>query len=102
MSRISSDSVQVLHEPVTWLDVIPEALAGVPEGAVRVDLAPNLPPMDADRGLLERALANIVENAVRYAPGQTSWCRQRPAPVCRSGRMAVPLVSWSAELKDFE
>jgi two-component system sensor histidine kinase KdpD len=69
MSRISSDSVQVLHEPVTWLDVVPEALAGVPEGAVRVELAPNLPPIDADRGLLERALANIVENAVKYAPG---------------------------------
>lgn len=69
MSRISSDSVQVLHEPVTWLDVVPEALAGVPDGAVRVEIAPNLPPMDADRGLLERALANIVENAVKYAPG---------------------------------
>lgn len=69
MSRISSDSVQVLHEPVTWLDVIPEALAGVPDRAVRVEIAPNLPPVDADRGLLERALANIVENAVKYAPG---------------------------------
>lgn len=69
MSRISSDSVQVLHEPVTWLEVIPEALAGVPRGAVRVDLAPNLPPVDADRGLLERVVANIVENAVKYAAG---------------------------------
>lgn len=37
MSRISSDSVQVLHEPVAWLDVVPEALAGVPDGVVRVD-----------------------------------------------------------------
>lgn len=69
MSRISSESVNVLHEPVTWLEVVPEALAGVPDGAVRVALAPNLPPVDADRGLLERALANIVENAVKYAPG---------------------------------
>ncbi|MFL4478427.1 DUF4118 domain-containing protein [Paeniglutamicibacter sp. ORCA_105] len=69
MSRLSSDSVQVLHEPVTWLEVVPEALAGVPDGAVRVELAPNLPPVDADRGLLERALANLVENAVKYASG---------------------------------
>lgn len=69
MSRISSDSVQVLHEPVAWLDVVPEALAGVPHGVVRVEIAPNLPPVDADRGLLERALANVVENAVKYAPG---------------------------------
>ncbi|WP_411734472.1 DUF4118 domain-containing protein [Paeniglutamicibacter sp.] len=69
MSRLSSDSVQVLHEPVTWLEVVPEGLAGVPVGAVRVELAPNLPPVDADRGLLERALANIVENAAKYASG---------------------------------
>lgn len=34
-----------------------------------MEIAPNLPPVDADRGLLERALANIVENAVKYAPG---------------------------------
>jgi two-component system sensor histidine kinase KdpD len=33
-----------------------------------VDLAPNLPALDGDRGLLVRALANVVENAVKYAP----------------------------------
>ncbi|MFJ3955994.1 DUF4118 domain-containing protein [Arthrobacter sp. NPDC090010] len=69
MSRISGDAVTVLHEPVSWLDVVPEALSGVPGGSVRVELTPNLPPVDADRGLLERALANVVENAVKHAPG---------------------------------
>lgn len=68
MSRISGDAVTVLHEPVSWLEVVPEALSGVSEGQVRVELAPNLPPVDADRGLLERALANLVENAVKHAP----------------------------------
>ena len=68
MSRISGDAVTVLHEPVSWLEVVPEALSGVGEGQVRVELAPNLPPVDADRGLLERALANLVENAVKHAP----------------------------------
>lgn len=69
MSRIESDAVSVLHEPVTWLEVVSEALVDLPRDAVRVDLAPNLPAVDGDRGLLERALANIVENAVKYAAG---------------------------------
>ena len=68
MSRIDSASVSVLHEPVTWLDVVSEVLSELPPDAVRVDLAPNLPALDGDRGLLVRALANVVENAVKYAP----------------------------------
>ena len=69
MSRIDSSAVSVLHEPVTWLDVVSEVLVELPPHAVRVDLAPNLPALDGDRGLLERALANIVGNAVKYAAG---------------------------------
>jgi len=69
MSRIDSEAVAVLHEPVTWLDVVSEVVRELPPNSVRVDLAPNLPALDGDRGLLERALANIVENAVKYAPG---------------------------------
>ncbi|WP_422934746.1 DUF4118 domain-containing protein [Sinomonas sp. P47F7] len=69
MSRIDSDALAVLHEPVTWLDVVSEVLAELPPEAVRIDLAPNLPAVDGDRGLLVRALANVVENAVKYAPG---------------------------------
>ncbi|AMM31591.1 Osmosensitive K+ channel signal transduction histidine kinase [Sinomonas atrocyanea] len=70
MSRLDSAAVSVLHEPVTWLDVVSEVLAELPPEAVRVDLAPNLPALDGDRGLLERALANVVGNAVKYAPGR--------------------------------
>ncbi|WP_415853491.1 DUF4118 domain-containing protein [Sinomonas sp. G460-2] len=68
MSRIDSEALSVLHEPVTWLDVVSEVVEQLPADSVRVDLAPNLPALDGDRGLLERALANIVENAVKYAP----------------------------------
>ncbi|GAB2738909.1 DUF4118 domain-containing protein [Sinomonas soli] len=69
MSRIDSAALSVLHEPVAWREVVAEVLAEFPAGAVRVDLAPNLPAIDADRGLLERALANVVQNALKYAPG---------------------------------
>lgn len=68
MSRITSDSVNALIRPVRWYDVIPAALHGIPPGRVRVDLPGNMPVIDADAGMLERVIANIVENAVKYAP----------------------------------
>ncbi|SDP16421.1 two-component system, OmpR family, sensor histidine kinase KdpD [Arthrobacter sp. ok909] len=68
MSRITSDAVNPLLRPVRWLEVIPGALGAVPPGKVRVDLPANMPEIDADPGMLERVIANIVENAVKYAP----------------------------------
>jgi two-component system sensor histidine kinase KdpD len=68
MSRISADSVNPLLRPVRWFEVIPAALHGTPPGRVRVELPPNMPEIDADPGMLERVIANIVENAIKYAP----------------------------------
>jgi two-component system sensor histidine kinase KdpD len=68
MSRISSGSTAPLTSPVTWRDAIEDALRGLPVGAIRIDLAPNMPAIDADLGMLERVIANIVENALKYAP----------------------------------
>ena len=68
MSRISADAAHPLLKPVRWYEVIPEALRAVPEGRVRVELPANMPEVDADPGMLERVIANVVENAVKYAP----------------------------------
>ena len=68
MSRITSDAVNPLLKPVRWYEVIPGSLSAVPAGRVRVDLPANMPEVDADPGMLERVIANIVENAVKYAP----------------------------------
>ena len=68
MSRITSDSVSPHLRPLRWYEVIPGALHGVPPGRVRVELPANMPEIDADQGMLERVIANIVENAVKYAP----------------------------------
>jgi two-component system sensor histidine kinase KdpD len=68
MSRITSDSVDALIRPVRWYEVIPAALHGIPPGRVRVELPGNMPEVDADAGMLERVIANIVENAIKYAP----------------------------------
>lgn len=68
MSRISSGSAAPLTGPVTWRDAIEDALRGLPADRIRVDLAPAMPAVDADLGMLERVIANIVENALKYAP----------------------------------
>ncbi len=68
MSRISADAAHPLLKPVRWYEVIPDALRAVPEGRVRVELPANMPEVDADPGMLERVIANVVENAVKYAP----------------------------------
>ncbi|MDO5754353.1 DUF4118 domain-containing protein [Arthrobacter sp.] len=68
MSRLSAQMVSPVVGPVTWQEVLPAALRGVPPERVRLELPPNMPAIDADPGLLERVIANIVENAVKYAP----------------------------------
>jgi two-component system, OmpR family, sensor histidine kinase KdpD len=69
MSRLSSGSAAPLTSPVTWRDAIEDALRGLPARNVRIELAPNLPAVDADLGMLERIIANVVENALKYATG---------------------------------
>ena len=46
-----------------------QAMAGILAGReLRVDLAPNLPPLEFDAVLLERVFCNLLENAAKYAP----------------------------------
>jgi two-component system, OmpR family, sensor histidine kinase KdpD len=67
MSRLTADSVTPLIQPTYWTDAVADALRGLPAEDVRVDLPDNLPPVDADPGMLERVIANVVENALKYA-----------------------------------
>jgi two-component system sensor histidine kinase KdpD len=69
MSRITADSVKPLLRPMRWYEAIPGGLHGIPADLVRVELPANMPEVDADPGMLERVIANVVENAVKYAPG---------------------------------
>ncbi len=65
MSRLQTGAVAPITRPVSLEEVLHGALQGVPTGRAEVDVPETLPPVIADAGLLERALANVVENAVR-------------------------------------
>jgi two-component system sensor histidine kinase KdpD len=70
MSRLQTGTVTPIIRETDLDEVIPMALGGVPDGSVDLDVPETLPMVDVDRGLLERSVANVVENAVKYSrPG---------------------------------
>ncbi|WP_274563155.1 sensor histidine kinase [Streptomyces spiramyceticus] len=74
MSRLQTGTVTPLIRETDLDEVVPMALVGVPADSVGLDIPESLPMVAVDRGLLERAVANIVENAVKYSPDDTPVC----------------------------
>ena len=70
MSRLQAGAVESANRAVALEDVIASALANTPQagGRVRVDVSDTLPLVMADPALLERAVANIVSNALAWSP----------------------------------
>jgi two-component system sensor histidine kinase KdpD len=69
MSRIQAGAVQLFVRPTSLEEVAPLVVQAVDDGALlKVEMSEDLPLFGADPGLLERALANLVVNALRYSP----------------------------------
>jgi two-component system sensor histidine kinase KdpD len=68
MSRLQTGTVTPLIREIDLDEVVPMALGGVPDGSACLDVPETLPMVAVDPGLLERAVANLVENAVKYSP----------------------------------
>jgi two-component system sensor histidine kinase KdpD len=69
LSRLQAGVLPVLSSPVGLDDVVARALDHAATGArLDVDVPADLPEALADAGLLERVIANLVQNALRYAP----------------------------------
>ncbi|MEU0229154.1 sensor histidine kinase KdpD [Streptomyces sp. NPDC006284] len=68
MSRLQTGTVTPLIREIDVDEVVPMALGGVPEGSAELDIPETLPMVAVDAGLLERSMANLVENAVKYSP----------------------------------
>jgi len=67
MSRIEAGAVLVRLEPVALVEVVSRVLIDRPE--VTVEVPDGLPLAVADEALLERVVANLVDNALRHGGG---------------------------------
>ena len=78
MSRLEAGKAEPHREPVDLAEVLDAAREGVGNSAsVRLAIDPDLPMVDADAAQLERAFANLLENAARYSEGRPVSARSR-------------------------
>ena len=70
MSRLQTGALQLVIRAVGLDEVVLRALGGLPERPVpvTVDVPEDLPPAFADAALLERAVANVIDNARVWSP----------------------------------
>lgn len=70
-SRLQVGALSVTPVSVGLDEVVARALTGLPgRERVEVDVRDTLPPVMTDAGLLERVLANLVDNALRHGSGE--------------------------------
>ncbi|NUT45903.1 MAG: DUF4118 domain-containing protein, partial [Saccharothrix sp.] len=82
-SRLVTGAVAARLRPVGYDEVVAAALSGIDERhLVAVDVDERLPRVLADIGLLERAVANVIDNALRHG-------RLRPRRPDGDGRVLV-------------
>jgi K+-sensing histidine kinase KdpD len=68
MSRLQTGALSVDVQSVALDGVVAQAVLGVRDGQLDIDVPDDLPFVLADPGLLERVVANLVRNANRYSP----------------------------------
>lgn len=69
LSRLQVGALPVVPALVGVDDVVARALDHMPpDRPIEVDVPADLPEVLADAGLLERVIANVVQNALRFAP----------------------------------
>ncbi len=69
MSRLQTGALVVQARGVGLEEVVGSAIADIPSAPpIDVDVPESLPPVEVDPVLLERALVNIISNAVAFSP----------------------------------
>ena len=70
MSRLQTGALHLGLRPVGLEEVVSAALGSLSRdvGSVGVDVADSLPPVEADPALLERSVANVIDNALSWSP----------------------------------
>jgi two-component system sensor histidine kinase KdpD len=74
MSRLQTGAYSIVVEQVPLDEVVASATQGVERRgcSLEFDVSGELPKVLGDRALLERAIANIIDNALRYSPPEES------------------------------
>ena len=70
MSRLQSGTFELILRDVGLDEIVAQALASLGERSVHVssEVPENLPRVHTDAALLERAVANVIDNAVTFSP----------------------------------
>ena len=72
MSRLQAGVLSLHSSPVGVDEIVPAALSSLGDrargGVVEVGVAETLPRVEADPALLERVLANLIDNALAWSP----------------------------------
>jgi two-component system sensor histidine kinase KdpD len=91
VSRLQAGALPVFPRPADLEEIIASALGGIgPRGrAVTVRLPPDLPQVMVDPPIMERVIANVTANALRYSPGGSP---PRLAASARGGRVVLRVV----------
>jgi two-component system sensor histidine kinase KdpD len=81
LSRLEAGAAE--PHPELWHvdELVGQALAGLGGDAsrVRLEIAPDAPPVEVDAAQVERVLANVIDNALHYSPqGSTVVVRAEP------------------------
>jgi two-component system sensor histidine kinase KdpD len=72
MSRLQTGALQLVMRDVGLDEVVPAALVGLDDTRLAVDVPETLPRVRADVALLERVVANVVENALSWSPSDAA------------------------------
>ena len=88
MSRLQAGAMPIEAQPCAVDEVIARTLydLGPEASTVLIETPEDLPLVRCDPGLLERVLANLVSNALRYSPPE-----QPPLVTCSSHEQRVEL-----------
>jgi two-component system, OmpR family, sensor histidine kinase KdpD len=95
MSRLQAGALALSPQVIDVAEVVPAAVDSLGVGAtgVTLEVPDDLPEVNADPALLERALANLIANAVRFSPpGQPPTV----AASAHAGRVEIRVIDTGA------
>jgi K+-sensing histidine kinase KdpD len=99
MSRLEAGKAQPHSEPVDLAEVLEAARAAISRSeVVRLAIDPELPLVDADAAQLERAFANLLENAVRHGGGRPVLVKS----MLRDGKITLRVVDQGPGIPESE